>query len=91
MTTQIKLGQEVKDRITGFHGIAVVTMEFLNGCRRIEVQPKVNKDGIMPEEKTFDEPDLEVIGRGILSEEKLPEKPERNYGDRNFIPTRIGH
>lgn len=68
MGTTIKLGQEVKDGVTGFKGIAVSRTEFLQGCCRIEVQPKVDKDGQLQELGTFDEPQLEVIGRGVLVE-----------------------
>jgi len=46
---KVKLGQEVKDTITGFRGIAVTRTEFLQGCCRIEVQPKVKRDGIIPD------------------------------------------
>lgn len=74
----IKLGQEVKDRITGFKGIAVADTTYLQGCNRILVQPKLNKDGTIPETQSFDEPDLETIGNGILPK---PE-PEKNGGPR---------
>ena len=68
MVTRIGLGQEVRDEVTGFKGIAVSRTEFLQGCCRIEVQPKTDKDGKLQELGTFDEPQLEVIGRGILPE-----------------------
>jgi len=41
----IKLGQKVKDNITGFKGIAIARCEYLNGCISIEVQPIELKDG----------------------------------------------
>ncbi|HDZ14331.1 hypothetical protein LCGC14_1069100 [marine sediment metagenome] len=62
--SKIKLGQEVIDTISGFTGIAVAGYEFLNGCRRISVQPKVDKDGKLPEDKAFDEPQLKVVKKG---------------------------
>lgn len=83
----VKLGQEVKDRVTGFKGIAVVMMEFLNGCRRVEVQPKIGKDGSIPDGRTFDEPDLEFVSRGILPEEKK----QPVHGDPSFRALRVGH
>ena len=57
----IELGQKVKDKVSGFKGVAVAKYEFLNGCTRINVQPKIDKDGKLPEAEAFDEPQLEVI------------------------------
>lgn len=56
--TTIELGSEVKDIISGFSGIAVSKHSYVNGCNRITVQPKINKDGTLPEAQTFDEPQL---------------------------------
>ncbi len=69
---KIKLGAEVRDKVTGYSGIAVARTEYLQGCARITVQAKVKEDGEVPDELTFDEPLLEVTGRGILPEEKEP-------------------
>jgi len=79
VTKEIKLGQEVKDTVTGFTGIAVSVTEFLQGCRRVEVQPKVDEAGKLQELGTFDEPQLEVVGHGVLEKEK-EEKPKRSGG-----------
>lgn len=40
MKKQIALGSKVKDPVTGLTGMAVARIEYLNGCVRIEVQPK---------------------------------------------------
>lgn len=63
----IKLGQECEDIVTGYKGICVARTEWLNGCVRISLQPKL-KNGLVPETQTFDEPQIKVIGRGV----KLP-------------------
>lgn len=83
----IKLGQEVRDRVTGFKGIVTVKLEFINGCRRVEVQPKVDKKGEMLDSATFDEPNLEVIGDGILPKEEKAS----THGDPDFKAKRMGH
>lgn len=57
----IVLGSEVKDVVSGFSGIAVASHRYLNGCERITVQPKIEKDGKLPESQTFDAPQLEVV------------------------------
>ena len=88
---QIKLGQEVKDKVTGFSGIATSVTEFMYGCRRISVDPReLSKDGKLKENLIFDEPQLEVIGNGLLPAEE-PESKEgtkHNHGDPAFRPTK---
>ena len=62
----IKLGQLVKDRVSGFEGIAVWRSAYLQGCDRYGVQPPINEKGDLPKAHEFDEPDLEVVGDGLL-------------------------
>lgn len=57
----IKLGDKVRCKITGFVGIAVTRSEFLNGCVQYEVQPKCKKDNKPLEGLSIDEQSLEVI------------------------------
>ena len=52
----VKLGDEVKDSVSGFKGVAVARYSYLHGCDRICLQPKVDKSGELPNEKAFDEP-----------------------------------
>jgi len=73
---RIKLGQEVKDRVSGFKGIVVGRTEYLHGCLRLLVQPATKDDGTLIDPLSFDEPDLEVIGDGVYVPPKpKPEKP----------------
>lgn len=63
MTTErIQLGDKVRDTMTGFEGIAVTIADYLNGCRRIAVQPTKLKDGKVPDDVYFDEQQLERLG-----------------------------
>lgn len=57
----VELGDEVKDRVTGYQGIATSRHTYLQGCDRIGVQKKVGKDGKVPEAQIFDEPQLIII------------------------------
>jgi len=57
----IKLGQKVRDPITGFKGIAVCRMDWLTGCTRIGVQAPVGQDGKVIPVEYFDEPQLEKV------------------------------
>lgn len=63
-----KLGNELRDKVTGFKGIAIARTEWLNGCFRWVLQPKMGKDGKVPEGQTFDEPQLEFISKGTVKE-----------------------
>ncbi len=83
MTYRIKLGQEVKDNITGFQGIVTCRMLWLHGCERLLVQPPYNKkEGKMPENAGFDEPQLVIVGEGVSVKDKPP-----TYGDNTYVPT----
>lgn len=57
----INLGDKVKDRITGFVGIATSRHEFINGCVQYSVTPQVDKDGKYVNPEGFDEARLEVV------------------------------
>lgn len=80
----VNLGDEVKDTVSGFKGIAIGVTQFLNGCRRIGLQPPVAKDGQMKPAEWFDEPQLEVIKAGKVSTVQrvtggpMPSTPTRN-------------
>lgn len=81
----IKLGTEVVDIVSGFCGIAVARHSYLNGCDRITVQPKTNKDGKLPEEKTFDEPQLKKIStKTIKRGSKKTGGPEKHPDIRKY-------
>lgn len=72
--TEIKLGDKVRDKITGFIGTAVAKTEFLNGCIQFNVLPKLDKGNKMPDEIGIDEQSLEII------KPKTKKKPKRENG-----------
>lgn len=75
MENKIKLGVEVKDKITGYKGIATAKTVYLYGCTSYGVTPKIGKDGKREAPEWFDEGRLEVIGKGISPEDVQAEKP----------------
>ncbi len=86
----IKLGDEVKDMVSGFQGIAVARYQYIQGCNRICVQPPVDEDGKLPVTENFDEPQLEVVQKEKVVMQFIvpdvaggPEKymPSDRYGD----------
>jgi hypothetical protein len=57
----IKLGDKVRDVVTGFEGIAIAKTEWLFGCIRFTVQPTKLDNGKILDTATFDEPQLRSI------------------------------
>ena len=61
----MKLGDRVQDTISGFKGILVCDAMWLNGCRRVTVQPEELKDGLPIESRTFDVEQLKLVKANI--------------------------
>lgn len=55
------LGEKLKDKVSGFTGVAVSEHNYLNGCARYTIQPPVDADGKLPECETFDSFQLEKV------------------------------
>jgi len=55
------LGSRVKDRFTGFTGIAVGRTDWMFGCTRFCVESTELKDGKPVEQQWFDEQRLMVV------------------------------
>lgn len=62
--SEIKLGDLVRDRMTGFEGVVVCVSQWLYGCRRITVQPKELREGKVVDNVSFDEMQVEVVHAG---------------------------
>lgn len=56
----VRLGQKVRDKITGFEGTAIARCEYLTGCVQFGVVP-ASADGKMPDCAYIDEMRLEVL------------------------------
>lgn len=63
---RIRLGDLVKDRVTGFEGVAICRSEWLNRCVRITIQPRNLKDGKVIDGDCFDIEQLEVIKQSVF-------------------------
>ena len=61
-TFYIGLGDQVRDRVTGFSGIVTGRVEYTTGCRQYLVQPRC-KDSDWVEAHWLDEDRLMVISR----------------------------
>jgi hypothetical protein len=63
------LGKKLKDKITGYEGIATSKHLYLTGCTQYGLQAQVGADGKIPEKQYFDEGRLEVTGEGFTKQE----------------------
>ncbi len=86
----VKLGDEVKDPITGIKGIAMCRHSYLQGCDRITIQRKVRTDGSMPDELSFDEPQLIVVKKAVVkgNGDTTRGGPERHMPSKRTAVTR---
>jgi hypothetical protein len=55
------LGCIAKDSITGFEGVVIAITEWLNGCIRITIQPKLLNEGKPLDSHTFDVEQVDVV------------------------------
>jgi len=62
----ISLGDEVKDTITGFKGVAVIRHTYLQGCDRITIIGKSTVAKPDPPELSFDEPQLIITKAKVI-------------------------
>jgi len=83
----IKLGSLVKDSITGFTGIATGDANFMYGCRRIQIESKMLKDGKPIEAQWFDEQRVEIVK---VDKPKVSENSRATSGGPQNDPTRSG-
>jgi len=58
---KIPLGTIVKDLVTGLIGVAENRAEFMYGCDRYLVQPRIGGDGKIPESHMIDETQLVLL------------------------------
>ena len=72
-----ELGVRVKDRVSEMIGIVDMRAQYLNGCIRYSVQPKIKKDGDRPESWWIDEAQIELVDEGL---NKKPVKIKRTGG-----------
>lgn len=63
---EFKLGNRVRDIVTGFTGIATSKVEYINGCTQYGIKPPVDKDGKMPDTNYIDHAQLEFVDDGIV-------------------------
>ena len=72
METDIELGDTVKCIYTGFMGIAVSRIEFINGCIQFTIAPKYNPKTPIEDEQ-IDSQSLIILKKGKIKQEEEEE------------------
>ena len=75
--SKVKLGDKCRDKVSGFTGVAVAEHLYLNGCRRVSLQPAVDKDGKLPDIKNFDDPQLKVVTAKVAKRDNTTGGPSK--------------
>jgi hypothetical protein len=57
----MNLGDVVRDKISGFSGVATCRLDYLNGCVRWQVTPRTLHDAKPVEAQYFDDEQLEPV------------------------------
>lgn len=64
----MKLGDRIRERITGFEGICFGKTEYLTGCRHVCISPESCDDKGKPKEaEWFDENRCEVVVEAAIA------------------------
>jgi hypothetical protein len=64
---EIRLGDRVKDQITGVSGIVTAYTYWLFGCERVTIQPEEAKDGRPAESFCADAAQCRVMKAGVVT------------------------
>ncbi|QGH74880.1 hypothetical protein MAL1_00134 [Bacteriophage DSS3_MAL1] len=76
----VKLGAIYRDRVTGMEGTAVRVVEFLGGCNRITIRPKVDKDGKLVDGILIPLEQAELLDAGPAEEAEKKKTPTGGPG-----------
>ena len=77
---KVKLGQKVRDTISGNEGTAIGRTEWIHGCVRIVIQPEGTKDGVPFDTFVIDEPQLVVVDKKAAPEAEPRHGPRADPG-----------
>lgn len=72
------LGDTLKDKITGFKGVAIAHCEYLTGCDQYCLKPKINKDGKVEDGVWVDVESLEKVSgtKAVVINKRLTSGPQ---------------
>lgn len=80
---KFKLGEVLKDAVTGFTGVVMARIDYTTGCNQYGLSPqKVNKEGKRPDWEYIDENRLVSTGKIV----KLPSEKKPDAGADGNLP-----
>jgi hypothetical protein len=62
----VELGDQVRDKVTGFKGIVTGKAQYLTGCKQVMVTPKVGDDGKYVDACWLDVDRVEILGKEAI-------------------------
>lgn len=78
---KFNLGDKLRDKITGFEGIAVGRHQWINNCNTYSIKPQMLKDGAPQDSHSFDEPQLDLVEEKAIPDiNRKTGGPERPIG-----------
>jgi len=66
---KFELGKQARDKVSGFTGIITARVNFLTGCDRYCLKPKIMADGRSIESEYVDEGRIVIIDDGLTAED----------------------
>lgn len=90
---EIKLGDKIKDQVTGMVGIAVARTKFLNGCVQYSIaQPvkQIDRAHLIDGDISVDDENLKVIKRNVVNSSEYPKKEKKENDKTIGGPTKLG-
>ena len=93
-TVTVRLQDTVQDRITGFKGVALERVTFLNGCVYFLVQPETptagDRKGRLPERVSFAHARLDVLKAANAKPAAATVSPARTGGPNRSVRAAMG-
>lgn len=81
-TKTVELGDQVRDKVTGFKGIVTGQAQYLTGCKQVMVTPRASEDGKYVDACWLDVDRVEVVGKGVVKIEVVDAQQDRNTRTR---------
>lgn len=78
----IKLGDRVKDRISGFKGIVAGITEWMYSSDRVIVQPESIEDGLPVENRCFDREQVVLLKANVIKDAVQYKQLDIERGDK---------
>jgi hypothetical protein len=84
----LKLGDRVKDKVSGYKGVIIGEHQWLYGCKRLTIQSEELKDGKPIDTICIDEPQAQLVKSGVVkSGDDTPVQQSRVRGGPRNSPS----